>query len=128
MTTVVAGILERNGKILACQRREDQSHPGKWEFPGGKVEAGETAEEALRRELEEELQIRARIGEKIAAYEHAYPGKEAISLVFFRVEEFDGQMDVSQFQADNWVEPAKIGDLDFLEGDVEILRVLRVGA
>ena len=125
MTTVVAGILERGGKVLACQRREDQSHPGKWEFPGGKVESGEEPEEALRRELEEELGIRAEIGDKVSAYEYAYRGKKTVSLMFFRVNRFEGEMDVSQFQAAYWVEPARLGKLDFLEGDVEILRVLR---
>ena len=55
MTTVVAGILERDGRILICQRKADQAHPLKWEFPGGKVEAGEEPEAALQRELNEEL-------------------------------------------------------------------------
>src|SRR5262245_14335788 len=62
---VTAGILTRDGKILACQRRADQSHGSKWEFPGGKCEAGESLEECLRRELREELGIEAEIGAEV---------------------------------------------------------------
>ncbi len=125
MTTVVAAILVRQGKILACQRRRDQTHPGKWEFPGGKVELGERPEDALERELSEELGIEAVIGPRVAAYEYAYPGRDPISLLFFRVDEFVGEPDYSQFQEARWVEPGELGDLDFLEGDVEIIRLLQ---
>jgi len=125
MTTVVAGIFERKGKVLACQRREDQAHPGKWEFPGGKVEAGERPEDSLKRELAEELGVEAAVGPRIAAYEYSYPGRDPISLVFFRVEEYAGELDYSQFQAVVWAEPGELGELDFLEGDVEIIRILQ---
>jgi len=59
MLQVVAAILERAGRILICRRRPDQLHPLKWEFPGGKVEAGEAPAQALERELEEELGLTA---------------------------------------------------------------------
>lgn len=62
MTVVVAAIIERGGLVLVCRRREDGAHPLKWEFPGGKVELGESPEDALRRELREELGIAAEIG------------------------------------------------------------------
>ena len=74
MTTVVAGVLERDGKILICRRRADQPHPLKWEFPGGKLEAGESPEAALIRELREELGIESEAGSEIMRYEFAYPG------------------------------------------------------
>src|SRR5271170_2445324 len=93
MTTVVAAIIEREQKILICQRRADGAHPLKWEFPGGKVEAGESLEVALARELREELGIGARIGDEVMRYEFAYPGKKAILLVFIGVTEFAGAME-----------------------------------
>ena len=72
MTVVVAGVLERDGKILICRRRADQPHPLKWEFPGGKIEAGESPEFALMRELREELGIEATAGAELMRYEFAY--------------------------------------------------------
>src|SRR6185312_8739068 len=75
MVQVVAAIIERSGCVLIGQRQPEQSHPLKWEFPGGKVELNESPEQALARELEEELSIRNARGAEIARYEFAYPGK-----------------------------------------------------
>src|SRR4030095_3002708 len=91
MTTVVAAIIERGGRILICQRRADHAHPLKWEFPGGKVEPGENPADALRRELAEELSISAQIGAEVTQYEYSYPGKKPILLMFYRVTEFSGE-------------------------------------
>src|SRR5579871_1876950 len=91
MVQVVAAILERNGRILIGRRRPEQSHPLKWEFPGGKVEPGETPEQALARELEEELGIRGAAGPEIMRYRYTYPGKDPIQLIFFRVISFEGE-------------------------------------
>ena len=122
MTTVVAGILERDGKVLACRRRSDQDHGGKWEFPGGKVEAGESPAEALIRELREELGIEARVGAEIERYEFAYPGRKAILLIFLRVESWAEKLDTSFFAEACWRAPERLGELDFLEGDQPFLR------
>ena len=124
MTTVVAAIIERGGAILLCQRRPDHAHPLKWEFPGGKVEAGEATRDALRRELEEELGIEARIGPEITRYPYCYPGKQPILLIFFRVSEFVGEPRNRVFQQIRWEESAKLRDYDFLEGDVDFVRRL----
>ncbi|MGA9625820.1 MAG: NUDIX domain-containing protein, partial [Bryobacteraceae bacterium] len=64
MVQVVAGVIERQGRCLICRRKREQSHPLKWEFPGGKVEPGETPEQALTRELEEELGILGAAGQE----------------------------------------------------------------
>lgn len=122
MTTVAAGILERGGEALACRRRGDQDHPGKWEFPGGKVEPGETPEQALERELREELGIEARVGAEIERYEFAYPGRRPILLIFLRVEAWAGELDGSFFAETCWREPAGLRELDFLEGDEPFLQ------
>jgi 8-oxo-dGTP diphosphatase len=121
MLQVVAGILERGGRILICQRRPGQAHPLKWEFPGGKVEAGETPEQALGRELEEELGVGWGGGEEIARYEYAYPGKSRFELIFFRVR-FAGEPENRIFQEMRWEEAGRLAGYDFLEGDVEFVR------
>jgi len=91
MLQVVAAILEREGRILICRRTAQQSHPLKWEFPGGKVEPGETPDAALARELEEELAVSGAAGEEITRYEYCYPGKDPIELIFLRVTQFSGE-------------------------------------
>ena len=72
MTTVTCAIIEKEGKILIARRAEDQKLAGKWEFPGGKVEDGESPEECLKRELEEEFGIQAEVGESITSKKHQY--------------------------------------------------------
>ncbi len=121
MTTVVAGILERNGTILICRRRADQPHPLKWEFPGGKVETGEAPEVALRRELREELGIESGAVTQITQYEFAYPEKNPILLIFFRVADWHGDVANLIFDTIVWEKAGKLRDYDFLEGDIPFL-------
>ncbi len=128
MTAVAAALIERNGRTLICRRRPDQSHGGKWEFPGGKVENGESPAEAVRRELREELDIEAEIGPRIARYEYAYPGKQPILLVFFQVKEFAGEPDGSGFAEIRWERARDFPQFDFLEGDVAFVRELAATA
>ena len=124
MTTVVAAILERDGLVLACRRRENDPHPLKWEFPGGKVEVGESPADALRRELHEELGIAAEIGEEVTRYEYCYPDKKPILLIFYRVTNFAGEPRNRVFQEIQWAPAARLRHLDFLEGDVDFVRTL----
>lgn len=124
MKTVAAAVMERDGRILACRRRTDQVHAGKWEFPGGKVEPGEEIADALRRELREELGIEARIGPEITRYEYAYPGKKPLLLVFYRVTQWTGEIEFDQFWEARWEPPQNLPNLDFLEGDVDFVQTL----
>ena len=114
---VVAAMIWQHGRILICQRRETDSFPGKWEFPGGKVESGEEPSAALGRELFEELGIRATIGEEVAQVEHQYPGRSAVHLLFFTVQDFDGVPENRVFQQILWVSPQELSRFDFLEAD-----------
>ena len=84
MITVTAGILTDGGRMLVCQRRAGGRFPLKWEFPGGKVEDGESPEACLRRELREELAIEAEVGPEIYRTEHRYPNGFAVRLLFFQ--------------------------------------------
>ena len=128
MTTVAAALITRaDGHILICRRRKDQSHPGKWEFPGGKVEAGETPAAALVRELDEELGVAPTSTHEVLRYRFCYPDKAPLTLVFFRVSGFEGQMDASQFWETRWEQPRMLCNYDFLEGDAQIVRELARG-
>ena len=121
MTTVVAGILERDGRILICQRKADQAHPLKWEFPGGKVEAGEEPGAALQRELNEELGIVAGAAREVTRYEFSYPGKNPILLIFHAVSEWQGELENRIFNQMVWEERGLLPGYDFLEGDIPFL-------
>ena len=122
MTTVVAAIIERRDLILIGQRRRDMPHPLKWEFPGGKVEAGEDPRTALARELREELDIEVQIGPEISRYEYQYPGRAPILLIFYKVERFYGEPQNLIFERVAWVAGHDLASYDFLEGDVEFIR------
>jgi 8-oxo-dGTP diphosphatase len=124
MLQVVAAIIERDGRILICRRTPEQSHPLKWEFPGGKVEPGETPDAALARELEEELGIGDAAGEEITRYEYCYPGKHPIELIFLRVTRFSGEPRNLIFHEMRWEAPERLGAFDFVEGDRDFLRSL----
>jgi 8-oxo-dGTP diphosphatase len=128
MTQVVAAIIERDGRILICRRRADQPHPLQWEFPGGKVEAGEPPEDALARELFEELGIEGAAGSEMTRYEFAYPGKKPILLMFFRVSRYNGEPANLVFEEMRWELPHKLASFDFLEGDRQFLDGLYTGS
>ena len=124
MTTVVAAIIRRGGRILICRRSAKQAHALKWEFPGGKVEEGESPPQALCRELQEELAVRTRIGDEVERYEFRYPGKSPILLIFYAVTDFIGEPHNCVFDEMRWVAPGELPLFDFLEGDVEFVKRL----
>jgi 8-oxo-dGTP diphosphatase len=121
MTVVAAGLIERDGKVLVCRRRPEQPHPLKWEFPGGKVEAGESPQAALARELREELGIGATIGSELMRYEFAYPGKQSILLIFLPVTVWSGELENRVFETIVWERPDALESYDFIEGDSRFL-------
>lgn len=127
MLQVVAGIIEREGRILICRRKAQQSHPLKWEFPGGKVERGETLPQALERELAEELDIHSITCEEMTRYEYTYPGKHPIRLVFYRVTEFEGEPRNMIFEDMRWEPRPDLAGFDFVEGDIQFLRGISSG-
>jgi 8-oxo-dGTP diphosphatase len=124
MQIVVAAVIERQGLILIGQRKPGKWHALKWEFPGGKVEPGEAPADALARELDEELGIRAEIGGQIADYEYQYPGRSAIRLIFFRVSRFASEIQNREYHDLRWEKPERLPVYDFLEGDVDFVRSL----
>src|SRR5580693_6105293 len=115
MLTVVAALIESEGKILVCQRRRGDRFELMWEFPGGKRESGETLEEALARELKEELGVTARIGVEILRLQHTHTDRnEPFELVFFSASAPPGEMRNLAFERIEWRRPQELPELDFL--------------
>jgi 8-oxo-dGTP diphosphatase len=127
MKQVAAGLLVRESKLLICQRTKHQPMPLKWEFPGGKIEHGEQPTDALRRELEEELGIDAKIGDEIARIKHTYRNGGSIELRFFVVREYAGEIENRIFKDVRWVERSELPVYDFLEADLGLVQDLAAG-
>ena len=128
MLTVVAALIEDEGKWLVCQRRKWDTFGGLWEFPGGKVKAGETLEEALARELREELGADAEIGAEVHRARHKYAQmKEELELVFFRARLDAGAIENRAFEKMEWREARSLRELDFLPADRELIGRLAAG-
>ena len=128
---VVAALILRGQdaqrEVLICQRRPDQPMGLKWEFPGGKVEPGESAPQALARELDEELGIRATIGPEVTTVRHNYRNGGAIHIQFFSVPSFDGELRNIIFQDMRWSPLERLPDYDFLAADLTLIRELAEG-
>lgn len=124
---VAAALILRGGEVLICQRRPDQPMALQWEFPGGKIEPGESADQALARELDEELGIRATIGPLVTRIRHNYRHGGAVDLQFFVVREFAGELDNRIFAQVIWVPLEKLPAYDFLPADRGLIRDLASG-
>src|SRR5215213_4684265 len=111
---VVAGLIYRSGKLLICQRKESAVFPLKWEFPGGKIEPGEIPNDALTRELKEELGIDVQEAIEIFRHEHVYERGTRVSLIFFTVRQFGGSPKNLAFEQICWSDLSQLMDFDFL--------------
>ena len=127
MKQVVAALILKDGKVLVCQRTRHQSMPLKWEFPGGKIEDGGQPRDALRRELEEELGIDARVGEEVARIRHDYKNGGSLELRFYVVNEFTGELENRIFKDVRWAKRSELPKYDFLEADRELVKDLATG-
>lgn len=116
MIAVVAGIAARNGKIMLCQRKPTGHDPLKWEFPGGKVEPGESPEQALERELNEELAIQTRTG-RIYDVRHRRDGERELLLLFYRTELTGGEPVPVDCNAIEWIAPERLTAYDLAPSD-----------
>ena len=118
---VVAAILEQNGKILLAQRPAHTDQPGKWEFAGGKVEAGETQPEALIRELREELGIEAQSAIYVASHQQEVSHR-MIHLHAWHVSVFSGELIAHDHQALVWCTPQQALSYDLAPADIPLLE------
>lgn len=117
---VVAAIIEKNGKILLAQRDADSDQAGLWEFPGGKVEAGESQPQALARELDEELGIVASVGNYVASNTWQQT-ERVIRLHAWRVEAFSGELQHRCHNDFVWITPEQAFDYPLAPADVPLL-------
>ena len=124
---VAAGIVWRGKRFLASQRCSNKPLEGYWEFPGGKLEAGEAPLEALKRELAEELGIGVREANFWKSLDHEYVERGfSVRLYFFHVTEFAGEPCAEEGQNLRWVEPHEASALEFLPADAIVLEELLV--
>jgi len=125
---VVAAVIERaDRRLLIGQRRRHDSSPLKWEFPGGKVEPGETPERALERELREELGASMIRSAVISSVQYEYPDRGAFTVAFFAVEIAETELQPRVFEQVAWVLPRELGDYDFLRANQELIALLATG-
>lgn len=122
---VAAGLLRDGDLVLVCQRAATGSHPLRWEFPGGKLEAGESAEACLRRELREELGIDATVGTRLASIEHQYPDGPHVRVHFYAIARHGGTIENRIFERIHWQPVGRLDELDFLDADRPLISVLR---
>ena len=122
---VAAGLLRDGELILVCQRRATAVHPLRWEFPGGKLEPGESPDSCLERELHEELAIHATVGARLASVEHRYPQGPHVRVHFFAIASHRGTIENRVFERIEWRPLARLDELDFLDADRPLLALLR---
>jgi mutator protein MutT len=117
MTEVAVGILKKDGKYLICQRKKNGRYGMKWEFPGGKFEPGETVEQCLRRELQEELSIQIHSIEQIHTEAAYYEDGGMFNVSYCYVSGFDGQPRNNVFEQIRWVSLDELQRTDMLDGN-----------
>ena len=119
---VIAAIIEKDGRILIGKRRSGR-FADKWEFPGGKMEPGETPEECLMRELAEELGIEARVGKLFLSNRHVYTHL-SVELMTFEAEIVSGEPCLRDHTEIRWVSPEELRSYDFPEADKPVVEKL----
>ena len=120
---VVIGIIQRNQHVLVSERASHQPYGGYWEFPGGKIEKGETAFNALQRELQEELGINEIVAVPWFAYEHSY-SDQTVYLHVYQVSHFNQEPYGKENQILRWVSLLEIRQINMLAGNSVILDKL----
>lgn len=117
---VAVGVVMRGGEMFVTKRLDHQHQGGKWEFPGGKVETGETVTDALKRELLEEIGIDVTASNELIVIEHAYPEKTVVLDVHI-VNDFQGDPKGLEGQEGRWISTSELSQLDFPEANGPII-------
>lgn len=125
MTEVAVGVLRRHSKILVCQRKKGGRYELKWEFPGGKVEVGETTEQCLRRELREELSIEIHSIDRIQTEAAYYEDGGMFNVAYCFISGFQGEPQSNVFEQIRWVTLEELKHLNLLDGNKSFVAQLR---
>ncbi|MHA6697703.1 (deoxy)nucleoside triphosphate pyrophosphohydrolase [Chryseobacterium sp. A321] len=123
MIHVTCAIIQHDHKILICQRSSTMTLPLKWEFPGGKIEQGESKQECLKREIQEELGLTIEVGQALPSVEHRYPTFE-ITLYPFLCSLKSGALEPLEHAQVEWVSLETLESYDWAEADVPIVKKL----
>lgn len=121
---VVAGVITKENKIFCAQRSNNGELAKKWEFPGGKVEAGETLEQSLKRELEEELKIKVKVRQFIKTVNHEY-NTFNLTLHAFYCELIEGEIVLTEHLDSKWLNKEELSLLDWAAADIPIVEYLK---
>lgn len=125
MTQVVAALIWQDEKFMICQRPPHKARGLLWEFVGGKVEAGESKQQALVRECREELNIIVDVHDVFMKVLHEYPDI-SIELTLFNCTILSGELMLNEHKAMQWISPMQIDDFDFCPADEEILKEIKL--
>lgn len=120
---VVAAIIKKDNEIFATQRGYGDFKGG-WEFPGGKIEAGENPEQALRREIKEELTVEIEVGELLHTVEFDYPTFH-LTMHCFVCALVSGELELKEHQTAKWLTKEKLDSVEWLPADVEVAEQVR---
>lgn len=121
MLAVTCALIIKDGLLLAVQRGPEMKMPLKWEFPGGKIENGESEQSCLAREIKEELRLEIEVGDKLAEVVHDYP-EFTIRLIPFMAQIQSGELNLTEHQDYRWLKKEELLDLDWAEADLPIVR------
>jgi 8-oxo-dGTP diphosphatase len=123
---VVGAVILKDGEVLCAQRGPDSRLPGLWEFPGGKVDPGETPRQALEREIIEELRCRVEVGEQVerTTYEYDFA---VVTLTTFYCSLKEGTPELTEHAAVAWLPPSKLETLDWAPADIPAVKSIRRG-
>lgn len=129
MRVIVAAVIERGDRrILIGQRRRNDTSPLKWEFPGGKVEPGETPEAALARELQEELSATLEKCVELGRVRHKYASmSEELEIRFYAASIKEGEIAPNEFEQIEWALPKELGNYDFLAANSQLIAQIATG-
>ena len=123
--SVAAAVILRDGKVFATQRGYG-AYKDYWEFPGGKIEPGETAEEALEREIREELDTEITVGRKLAQVEYEYP-EFHLSMGCFLCDVVSGSLILKEHESARWLLREELDSVDWLPADLDLIRRIAEG-
>lgn len=126
MQKVTAAIIEKDGVVLIARRKKTDRFGSVWEFPGGKLEPGESPEEGLRRELKEELNLDTSIGLFLGGFPYASRYLD-IELLAFRVTILGGDLVLADHDEVRWVRIGDLREFDFAEPDLPLVEILSPG-